>query len=81
MLIISGEHDGYIGNISHLWDKLAFHRWGLCVWGCPCLQWWQRWDDVNFRTEVALPIGFPGQVLGQNFSERKITFVKCKYAK
>ena len=29
-------------------------------------------DDVNCRTGVALPTGFPGQVSGRNFSEGKV---------
>ena len=30
----------------------AFHRRGLCVRTGPLYKWWQRWDDVNYRTGV-----------------------------
>ena len=35
-------------------------------------KWWQRWDNVNCRSGVALPTGYPGEVLGRNFSEGKV---------
>ena len=53
-------------------DELAFHRRGLCVMVGPSYKWWQRWDDANCRTGVALPTGFQGQVSGRNFSEGKV---------
>ena len=71
LFIVFGEQGKYIGNINH--------RRGLCVSVSahvvrvgPRYKWWQRWDDVNCRTGVALPTGFPGQVSGRNFSEGKV---------
>ena len=70
---VFGEHGRYIGNINHLWWWASFSPTGfVCVGLGPRYKWWQRWDDVNCRTGVALPTGFPGQVSGRNFSEGKV---------
>ena len=58
----SGNVVTRIGTHTHIGDELAFHRRGLCVSGSA--QVTQRWDDVNCRTGVALPTGFPDQVAG-----------------
>ena len=49
----------------------------VCVRDGPRYKWWQRWDDVNCRTGVALPMGFPGQISGRNFSEGKVMLRLC----
>ena len=53
-------------------DELAFHRRVCVCQGRLRLQIVAAWDDVNCRTGVALPTGFPGQVSGRNFSEGKV---------
>ena len=61
LFIVFGEHGRYIGNINHPWLLASFSPTGfVCVRGGPRYKWWQRWDDVNCRTGVALPTGFPG---------------------
>ena len=61
----------HLGNVvtrigTHTFgDELAFHRRGLCVPGwVNVTNGGSRRDSVNYRTGVALPTGFPGQVSG-----------------
>ena len=43
-----------------------------CMHVGPRYIWWQLWDKVNCQTGVALPMCFPGQVSGRDFTEGEV---------
>ena len=78
LFIVFGEHGRYIGNINHLWWWASFSPTGFVyVRVGPRYKWWQRWDDVNCRTGLALLTGFPKPSFGTKFlgGESNVTFV------
>ena len=80
LLELGWKHLDYIRAQTAFGGEHAFHQsdlWILCSGrGSPCsakmLHWWQRWDNDNCQTGVALPMCFPGQDSGRVFSEGKV---------
>ena len=72
--VVCGASKGCIYKLIKppLVGEHAFSTDGVCLQVGPRYIWWQRWNNDNCKTGVALPICFPGHGSGRDFSEGKV---------